>query len=88
MIRFAAIALGFVLIASSDFELRVEGAPETICAKSVEVCETARAAILAGWWQIGLPRDVETECVPHVDCFPASSDVIRGFNDPATRVRR
>jgi hypothetical protein len=78
MSRFAALALGFVLIASSDFELRVVGVPETICAKSAEVCETARAAIRAGWWNLGVRPDAATECRPAPGCFSPESDEIAG----------
>ena len=82
-----ALAVGFVLIAASDFELVVPNIPGPICAKSEAVCETARRAIRAGWWDIGVPADATTACVPHPGCFPYESNFIAGFNLPGT-IRR
>jgi hypothetical protein len=76
----ALLAAGFLLVAASDWELRVEGIPEPICAKSAAVCETARDAIRSGRWDLGLRPDVATECRPRVDCFSSRSECIRNFN--------
>ena len=81
------LALGFVLIGASDWELRVEGIPEPICAKSQDVCEAARRAIRAGWWDVGVPADAATSCTPHPECFSFESNFIAGFNLPGT-IRR
>ena len=85
MIRSAALALGFVLVAASDWQLVVEGIPEPICAKSREVCETARAAIRDGKWEMGISRDVATACAPAPGCFSPASECIAGYNCGRTK---
>ena len=79
---FAAVV---VLVASTDWALRVDGVPDPICAKSEAVCETARRAIRHGRWPLDLPADVPTACVPSPGCFSPQSEVIRGFNDAGLR---
>jgi len=74
------LAGGVVLIGVGDFELKVDGIPEPICAKSAAVCETARNAIRLGLWDLGLRPDVATECRPAPGCFSFESDFIAGYN--------
>ena len=76
----AIFAIAVVLAAASDWELRVEGLDGPICAKSREVCETARDAIRSGRWALGVPRDVATGCVPHANCFSPESECIASYN--------
>jgi hypothetical protein len=77
----AGLALG-----AADFELVVPGlGGPTICAKSVEVCEAARAAVRAGRWDLGVDPSTPTACRSRPGCFPSDSNFIRGFNHPGER---
>ena len=88
MIRDALLAVGFVLVAATDFELRVDSIPDRICVKSREVCETARDAIRSGRWSLGISPNVATSCMPAPGCFSDQSEQILNLNDPATLARR
>lgn len=87
MSRYAAFAVGFVLIGASDFELVVEGVPGPICAKSAAVCEAARRAIRDDKWSLGVPADTPSRCTPHPDCFSFESNFIAGYNLPGQSQR-
>lgn len=81
-----AVALALVIGASAagsgdaDWMLLIPGEP-LICAKSERGCRDAQAAIAAGRWDAGVPRDTPTVCRPSPSCFSSSSLVIKGFND-------
>ncbi len=78
---YAAIGLlvaGAAVAGSGDYIL-ILPTGEQICAKSSEVCETARVAIRKGWWPI-LDKDVMTVCQPRPECFSEQSNHIRGYN--------
>ena len=78
VIRKLILAVGFVLVGATDWQLEVPGQPP-ICAKSERVCREAQAAIASGRWPIA-PSVVHTVCAPAPGCFTPESDHIPGFN--------
>lgn len=73
------LALGFVLIAASDWQLVAPSDPSLppICAKSEATCEAAVAAIHAEppRWPI---EPAYTTCRPAPFCFSTESELIAG----------
>lgn len=67
---------------SSDFAI-IGPHEEIICAKSHDVCLTALKAIQRGWWTPFDIRDTSMlRCISKPDCFPPSSNCIKGYNCP------
>lgn len=79
----AALVLTLAAAGSGDYELVAPGRPNT-CAKSAANCELAREAIRRGW----IEGTVPSVCKPSPGCFSPASNVIQGFNDPATMASR
>lgn len=80
----AALAIGVVLAASSDWALVARdpaGPATTICAKSQATCDLALHAIENGWFAPEL-RGSELACVPQADCFDDRSNCIIGYRGP------
>jgi hypothetical protein len=84
MSRFAAFALGVLLISAGDWQLVAPAQPDLppICAKSEITCETAAAAIRDRRWPI---EPGYVLCRPAPGCFSPESEVIRGYNDGGRR---
>lgn len=82
MSRYAAFALGVVLVAASDWELVAPAAPHLppVCATTEEICEVAAKAIRDG--RLGWERDY-TNCRPSPYCRErrmGHEDCIVGFD--------
>jgi hypothetical protein len=75
--RRTALLIALNLVTNSDWALIVGG--ERICAKNMQVCETARDAIRRGHWPI-VPADTPTSCVISPNCFDEQSNCIVNFN--------
>lgn len=84
MIRAAALTLGVVLAAATDYELVAPAQPELppICAKSEAVCWLAVEAIRDRRWPI---EPGYVLCRPRPGCFSAESECIDGYNCPTVR---
>lgn len=100
-IRAAAVTVPLVLFAGSNLPDMAFAAAtdwqiiasdhgrvvEKICAKSRETCEAAVEAHRRNWFAPDLAGS-ELVCQPQPGCFSAESEVISGFNDPATLAQR
>lgn len=84
MSRFAAFAIGVVMIASTDWELVAPTQPDLppICAKSEADCRLAVEAIRTGRWPI---EKGYVLCQPAPGCFSPESECIAGFNCGSVR---
>lgn len=84
MTRFAAFAVGVVLIAASDWQLVAPARPELppICATSEATCRLAVEAIRDGRWPI---EPGYVLCRPAPGCFSPESECIAGLNCGSVR---
>jgi hypothetical protein len=76
----AAVVLALTGWGDGDYELVVPGVPAPICAKSEKVCLEAVDAIAHGRWPSISTHIIAgpVRCVPHPQCFPESSNYIKG----------